>query len=85
MLQTPPMSPETAKLREEKFPFHLTCAIASVFGQSVSHSEKAFSVLVPPSPSQSNRNEKSLKEITVLRNAVSRYSQIKLIKTKLKL
>lgn len=39
------MSPETVKLQKEKFPFHLTCAIASVFGQSVSRSENVFSVL----------------------------------------
>lgn len=30
------------------------------------------------SPSQSNRSEKSLKEIMILRKAVSKYSQIKL-------
>lgn len=69
------MSPETVKLKEEKFPFHLTCAIAGVFGQSVSRSEKSSLCF---GPSQSNRSEKSLKEIMILRKAVSKYSQIKL-------
>lgn len=41
------MPRETVKLREEKFPFHLPRAIASVSEQSVSHFEKVFSVLVP--------------------------------------
>lgn len=42
LLRTPLMSPKTVKLQEENFPFHLTRVIASISGQSVSHSEQVF-------------------------------------------